>query len=196
MQARVKTESEQIVAKLLKHHLRRKKDKLHRMDSERDLLIQQIKRINRQSSNNTSTTVSPGRRSLVKPRRGQLPHKHEPEYVSGREHLKISKEDFISFFKRSDRNATLLSVQGLRDAVMPVIMSRGSFHIYKAAASVLASESRGGLGKRRTMYSPSKRVRFSHTNVMKKEYREEWSENTEGGNSLVLGGMRLTSSMQ
>lgn len=46
------------------------------------------------------------------------------------------------------------------------------------------------------MYSPSKRVRFSHTNMKKKEFREEWSENTEGGNSLVLGGMRLTSSMQ
>lgn len=46
------------------------------------------------------------------------------------------------------------------------------------------------------MYSPSKRVRFSQSNLKKKEYREEWSENTEGGNSLVLGGMRLTSSMQ
>lgn len=126
----------------MKHHLRRKKDKMSRLDSERDSLIQQIKFINRQSIKRISPPVSPGRRSLVKPKTAHSTKSVETltEYGSGKEQIRLTKEDFVSFFKKSDRNGTLLTLQGLRDSVMPVIMSHGSFHMYKAAGSVLASE--------------------------------------------------------
>ncbi len=123
--------------------------------------------------------VSPGRRSLI---RNKLKAKlSESLDATG---VKISKEDFISFFKKNNKNSTLLNMQGLRDCVMPVIMSNGSFHMYQAAGIALTNKR-----------SP-KRVRFSQTSLHKKNFREQWYENTDATSSLILGGMRLTSSMQ
>lgn len=44
------------------------------------------------------------------------------------------------------KHRNLLSVQGLRDAVMPVISSKGSFQMYKAAGAVVPSSSRKKTG--------------------------------------------------
>ena len=77
-------------------------------------------------------------------------------------------KEFVGFFRSSEKAANLMSMQGLRDSVMPVISSKGSFLMYKAAGAVSQSTSRKKSGlfigtRGSAVIAPpgGKRVRFS-----------------------------------